>query len=399
MKRNVKFLGAILGLGLAFGSANAQEEQSVLKDDAGSFFNGKDVLTIRQGETKKLYRPICVVSEQDAKTKQNVKYADTDQEDVLKIMGADLDLFIKVMETTHGKPQQIITPNDTIFIQADSIRIMNIKSEIVDTPKFVDGVVVKIFKGQFQTSLSRSWGPKEREERMGELITEFFDLLGPEIEDLSEAMEMNRDIKKNRRRTLSTGLVWGYGYLNYASGNPFTVPASSSSYGLKWSNKWDIMFRFTFCPDNVVSLTTGLGYQSNVFRFDNGISLLPFPTEGIPADRSNAECKLVARYVTVPLIIDFRLAKNIKLHIGAIGGLNYRNSHTGFKCSYTKDGITTEQSTGSSFNKFNTFKADAFAGIELSGWTFYVNHSLTNMFSNSYEKDLKPFSFGIMLGL
>ena len=153
------------------------------------------------------------------------------------------------------------------------------------------------------------------------------------------------------------------------------------------------MFRFTFCPDNVVSLTTGLGYQSNVFRFDNGISLFPGSSEG------NAECKLVARYVTVPLIIDFRLAKNIKLHRGAIGGLNYRNSHTGFKCSYTKDGIATEQSTGSSFNEFNTFKADAFAGIELGGWTFYVNHSLTNMFSNSYEKDLKPFSFGIMLGL
>ena len=386
MKRNVKFLGAILGLGLAFGSANAQEEQSVLKDDAGSFFNGKDVLTIRQGETKKLYRPICVVSEEDAKTKQNVKYADTDQEDVLKIMGADLDLFIKVMETTHGKPQQIITPNDTIFIQADSIRIMNIKSEIVDTPKFVDGVVVKIFKGQFQTSLSRSWGPKEREERMGELITEFFDLLGPEI-------NIDINTKESKKRTLSTGLVWGYGYLNYASGNPFTVPASSSPHSLKWSNKWDIMFRFTFCPDNVVSLTTGVGYQSNVFRFDNGISFFPGSTEG------NAECKLVARYVTVPLIIDFRLAKNIKLHIGAIGGLNYRNSHTGFKCSYTKDGITTEQSTGSSFNEFNTFKAYAFAGIELSGWTFYVNHSLTNMFSNSYEKDLKPFSFGIMLGL
>ncbi|MGM9819973.1 MAG: hypothetical protein ACI3Z9_04105 [Candidatus Onthomorpha sp.] len=392
MKRNVKFLGAILGLGLAFGSANAQEEQSVLKDDAGSFFNGKDVFTIRQGETKKLYRPICVVSEQDAKTKQYVKYADTDQEDVLKIMGADLDLFIKVMETTHGKPQQIITPNDTIFIQADSIRIMNIKSEIVDTPKFVDGVVVKIFKGQFQTSLSRSWSSREREERMTELITEFVDLLGPEI-------NIDINTKESKKRTLSTGLVWGYGYLNYASGNPFTVPASSSRYSLKWSNKWDIMFRFTFCPDNVVSLTSGLGYQSNVFRFDNGISRFPFGSEDVPADRNNAECKLVARYVTVPLILDFRLAKNIKLHIGAIGGLNYRNSHTGFKCSYTKDGITTEQSTGSSFNEFNTFKADAFAGIELSGWTFYVNHSLTNMFSNSYDKDLKPFSFGIMLGL
>lgn len=393
MKRNVKFLGAILGLGLAFGSANAQEEQSVLKDDAGSFFNGKDVLTIRQGETKKLYRPICVVSEQDAKTKQNVKYADTDQEDVLKIMGADLDLFIKVMETTHGKPQQIITPNDTIFIQADSIRIMNVKSEIVDTPKFVDGVVVKIFKGQFQTSLSRSWSSREREERMTELITEFVDLLGPEI-------NIDINTKESKKRTLSTGLVWGYGYLNYASGNPFTVPASSSPYSLKWSNKWDIMFRFTFCPDNVVSLTTGLGYQSNVFRFDNGISIFPFGSEDEPSGIiSNAECKLVARYVTVPLIIDFRLAKNIKLHIGAIGGLNYRNSHTGFKCSYTKDGIPTEQNTGSSFNEFNTFKADAFAGIELSGWTFYVNHSLTNMFSNSYDKDLKPFSFGIMLGL
>lgn len=399
MKRKVKFLGAILGLGLAFGSANAQEEQSVLKDDAGSFFNGKDVLSIRQGETKKLYRPICVVSEQDAKTKPNVKYTDTDQEDVLKVMGAELDLFTQIMEKTEGKLQQIITPKDTIFIQADSIRIMNVKSEIVDSPKFVDGVVVKIFKGQLQTDLSRSWTTTGREERMSELITEFFDLLAPEIDDWSEAMEMNRDLKKSKKRTLSTGLVWGYGYLNYASGNPFTVPASSSSYNLKWSNKWDIMFRFTFCPDNVVSLTTGVGYQSNVFRFENGISLYPFGSEGEPSGISNDECKLVARYITVPLILDFRLAKNIKLHIGAIGGLNYRNSHTGFKCSYTKDGITTEQSTGSSFNEFNTFKADAFAGIELSGWTFYVNHSLTNMFSNSYEKDLKPFSFGIMLGL
>ena len=209
---------------------------------------------------------------------------------------------------------------------------------------------------------------------------------------MSDAINESIKTEESKKRTLSTGLVWGYGYLNYASGNPFTVPASSSSDGLKWSNKWDIMFRFTFCPDNVVSLTTGVGYQSNVFRFENDIPLVP---SGI----SNAECKLVARYITVPLILDFRLAKNIKLHIGAIGGLNYRNSHTGFKCSYTKDGITTEQSTGSSFNEFNTFKADAFAGIELSGWTFYVNHSLTNMFSNSYEKDLKPFSFGIMLGL
>ena len=392
MKRKVKFLGAILGLGLAFGSANAQEEQSVLKDDAGSFFNGKDVLSIRQGETKKLYRPICVVSEQDAKTKPNVKYADTDQEDVLKVMGAELDLFTQIMEKTEGKLQQIITPKDTIFIQADSIRIMNVKSEIVDSPKFVDGVVVKIFKGQLQTDLSRSWSTTGREERMGELITEFFDLLSPEIKELSDAINESIKTEESKKRTLSTGLVWGYGYLNYASGNPFTVPASSSSDGLKWSNKWDIMFRFTFCPDNVVSLTTGVGYQSNVFRFENDIFLVP---SGI----SNAECKLVARYITVPLILDFRLAKNIKLHIGAIGGLNYRNSHTGFKCSYTKDGITTEQSTGSSFNEFNTFKADAFAGIELSGWTFYVNHSLTNMFSNSYEKDLKPFSFGIMLGL
>ena len=399
MKRNVKFLGAILGLGLAFGSANAQEEQSVLKDDAGSFFNGKDVLSIRQGETKKLYRPICVVSEQDAKTKPNVKYADTDQEDVLKVMGAELDLFTQIMEKTEGKLQQIITPKDTIFIQADSIRIMNVKSEIVDSPKFVDGVVVKIFKGQLQTDLSRSWSTTGREERIGELITELGDLLSPEIKELSDAINESIKTEESQKRTLSTGLVWGYGYLNYASGNPFTVPASSSSDGLKWSNKWDIMFRFTFCPDNVVSLTTGVGYQSNVFRFENGISRFPFGSEGEPSDISNAECKLVARYITVPLILDFRLAKNIKLHIGAIGGLNYRNSHTGFKCSYTKDGITTEQSTGSSFNEFNTFKADAFAGIELSGWTFYVNHSLTNMFSNSYEKDLKPFSFGIMLGL
>ncbi len=399
MKRNVKFLGAILGLGLAFGSANAQEEQSVLKDDAGSFFNGKDVLSIRQGETKKLYRAICVVSEQDAKTKPNVKYADTDQEELSILIGTDLDLLRRKMMKSDEKQQPFTNPKDTLFIQADSIKIARVQSEMSEVGKEINGVSVQIFKGQNQTNISRVGFPKSKEERMGELIIEFGDLLSPEIKELSDAINESIKTEESKKRTLSTGLVWGYGYLNYASGNPFTVPASSSSYDLKWSNKWDIMFRFTFCPDNVVSLTTGVGYQSNVFRFENGISLYPFGSEGVPSGISNSECKLVARYITVPLILDFRLAKNIKLHIGAIGGLNYRNSHTGFKCSYTKDGITTEQSTGSSFNEFNTFKADAFAGIELSGWTFYVNHSLTNMFSNSYEKDLKPFSFGIMLGL
>lgn len=101
----------------------------------------------------------------------------------------------------------------------------------------------------------------------------------------------------------------------------------------------------------------------------------------------------------MPLIANFRLAKNLYIHAGVIGGLNYRNSHTGFKTVYNENGEKKEAGTGSRFKQFNTFKAEALLGIEFGGWTFYASHNLTDIFEDTYEKSLKPFSFGIMIDL
>ena len=205
--------------------------------------------------------------------------------------------------------------------------------------------------------------------------------------------------KLKRKRVLSSGWMFGYGYLNYSANGLFSVLPSDDPYSLKWSDKWDVIYRFTFFPDNAVSLTTGIGIQSNVFRFDDGFDIYPYTVSTPASGYSKEKCKLVARYVTVPLIADFHITKHINIHAGFVGGLNYRNSHTGFKRNYKIDGQNTEQSTGGSFKEFSTFKADAMAGMELYGITFYVSHSLTGMFKDSYGKELKPFSFGVMLGL
>ena len=148
-----------------------------------------------------------------------------------------------------------------------------------------------------------------------------------------------------------------------------------------------------------------------MFRFDNGFDIDEFGFGPIPSssasgsatsissDISLDKCKLVARYITIPVIFDFNFSEHFHLHAGAIAGINYRNSHTGFKRNYTLFGDKIEQSTGSHFKEFNAFKVDCLLGIEIYGFTFYVSHSVMDMFKDSYQKDALPFAFGVMIGL
>ena len=77
--------------------------------------------------------------------------------------------------------------------------------------------------------------------------------------------------------------------------------------------------------------------------------------------------------------------------IGAIGGINYRCDHTGFKREFIQNGELTEQYSGSTFNEFNTFKADAMFGLEIGNTTIFVTHALVDMFKESYKYSAKPF--------
>ena len=200
-----------------------------------------------------------------------------------------------------------------------------------------------------------------------------------------------------RKRILSKDFAIGYGYMNWSDKDFFSDP--DDAYSLKWSDKWDFSLILNICPDNPVWVSTGLGIQSNVFRFDDIFAINEFNNADLAGSVSKGKHKLVARYITVPLMLNIKATGNIGFHAGVIGGLNYRNRHTGFKQDFKTDGKRIEVSTGSSFNQFSTFKADVAFGVQFYDWTFYVSHSLTDIFKDAYGKELKPFSFGVILNM
>lgn len=388
MKKKIILIGAFLSACLAFGKTNAQD----FVDDSASFVtdykaSGKTI-RIHSGETKKLISYISLVSKQEAENRKDVRTLDKDKDYLLEKINNEL-------EKNCYATNKFLTSSDTIFIQADSIIISKavINKDNDGNKNMRIGTI--IYDGVNGIGRSQNVYTKGLSDRLTDAISEIVD----SFNELNTYANGEQKCKKASRRTHSTGLVWGYGYLNWANGDFFSTPASNSSYNLKWSSRWDIMFRYTFFPDNPISFTTGIGYQSNVFKFDFEAGNAPVGGISLPADITPDKYKLVARYITVPLIANFRLAKNLYIHAGLIGGLNYRNSHTGFKTVYNENGEKKEACTGSRFKQFNTFKAEALLGIEFGGWTFYASHNLTDIFENTYEKSLKPFSFGIMIDL
>lgn len=388
MKKKIILIGAFLSACLAFSKTNAQD----FVDDSASFVtdykaSGKTI-RIHSGETKKLISYISLVSKQEAENRKDVRTLDKDKDYLLEKINNEL-------EKTCYATNKFLTSSDTIFIQADSIIISKavINKDNDGNKNMRIGTI--IYDGVNGIGRSQNVYTKGLSDRLTDAISEIVD----SFNELNTYANGEQKCKKASRRTHSTGLVWGYGYLNWANGDFFSTPASNDSYNLKWSNRWDIMFRYTFFPDNPISFTTGIGYQSNVFKFDFEAGNAPVGGISLPADITPDKYKLVARYITVPLIANFRLAKNLYIHAGLIGGLNYRNSHTGFKTVYNENGEKKEAGTGNRFKQFNTFKAEALLGIEFGGWTFYASHNLTDIFEDTYEKSLKPFSFGIMIDL
>ena len=388
MKKKIILIGAFLSACLAFGKTNAQD----FVDDSASFVadykgSGKTI-RIHSGETKKLISYISLVSKQETENRKDVRTLDKDKDYLLEKINNEL-------EKTCYATNKFLTSSDTIFIQADSIIISKavINKDNDGNKNMRIGTI--IYDGVNGISRSQNVYTKGLSDRLTDAISEIID----SFDELNISAKSEQICEKPSRRSHSTGLVWGYGYLNWANGDFFSTPASNDSYNLKWSKRWDIMFRYTFFPDNPVSVTTGIGYQSNVFNFDFETGNAPAGGISLPDDITPKKYKLVARYITVPLIANFRLAKNLYIHAGVIGGLNYRNSHTGFKTVYNENGEKKEAGTGSRFKQFNTFKAEALLGIEFGGWTFYASHNLTDIFEDTYEKSLKPFSFGIMIDL
>ena len=394
MVRKITTLVALVSLFTAFNAVKAQE-----------MFNKE---TIHQGETLKLGNYVSVVSKEQAKNLKDVKTCSSADNPILKQLGEELNYYLISTESNS---------NDTIFVQADSIQI---EKKIYDhKDKMIDERYIAIFTDGHKYSLSYAKDVSITDAITYSLTRGLVDIIAnsptelkdndtislPKEElnkDLSQFFtteEKNKKTKKQKKDLFESNLAIGYSYLNWSAENLFTLPTQASNYHLNWSSRWDILIDMTFFPEHLFSITTGIGYQSNIFNFSNGFDNYNFTTNPTTNNYSIEENKLVARYITVPLLLRVNFNEDFRVYFGAMGGINYRCDHTGFKRSWIENGEITEQYSGASFKNFNTFKADAMFGFGYKDFSFYVSHSLTNIFSTNFPEYKAPFSFGIFVGL
>ena len=229
-------------------------------------------------------------------------------------------------------------------------------------------------------------------------------------ENISEEIkeEKTKTLKDYRKRAIDTdfGFQFGYGISGWSNkvsniDNLFASP--NDQYSLRYSNSWTFGFRYQFELNNRWTISTGIGYESNIYRFDNNVMLTDNGVEkriGYETDPSiDAKSKLVARYVTLPLFVKFRVVEDFSVHVGAIAGVNFRTSSTGFKRNYDVPNGEVQERWGTKYDNFKPVKLDLQAGFGWDIMNFYVKYSLTPMFKDNKEIVVYPFSAGISLGL
>lgn len=304
----------------------------------------------------------------------------------------------------RGDTIKIVRNGDTTIIVNGNMRTFNFDTTIVfgnDTTFFKTMVIDSLLQNRY---FDRWWDEDEEFDRLMEDLDKWEDKFKSSKQKEQKPVKTK---KKRRFWSSEVDFTCSYGPLSWSAMNSSDDLFSSpdGSYGLKfWSGqRWMLGFYTTFFPDSWVSLHAGVLYQSDVFKFRNNVTWDGENTNRMIESEDYRNSKLVARYVSVPLIASINIGKawksKWKLDLGVIGGMNFRNSHTGFKTKYNQDGKHVEESYGTAYKNFNNFKLDAHIGVGWGDFQIYCEQALTPLFKDNTEKKLYPFSFGIMLGL
>jgi|AntRauTorcE11898_2_1112593.scaffolds.fasta_scaffold00623_4 hypothetical protein len=150
---------------------------------------------------------------------------------------------------------------------------------------------------------------------------------------------------------------------------------------------------------NHVGLVTGLGLMWDNYRFDDNVILsnsadtLGFET---PApDRIYKKSKLVATYLTLPVLLEFQTdsdndINSFHLSAGVVGGLRI-GTHT--KTVYNGNNKNKEREAF----YLNSFRGDALVTIGWGKLNLYASYSLVPLFKDGKGPELYPFNVGLQL--
>lgn len=206
---------------------------------------------------------------------------------------------------------------------------------------------------------------------------------------------------------ISIGLTFGFGTSNWSNrvykiDDLFSSP--NNEYKLRMGDSWNFGLKFRYNINSKLRLYTGIGIESNVFKFENNVKItetngdirLAYETDPLIL---NSKSNITARYFTIPVHLQYFFYKKFSIHAGGIFGINHRISSTGFERKYDIPNAKITEEWGKNYDNFKPLKLDLQAGLGWSSINFYVKYSLTPIFKDNKEMVLYPYSIGFSLGI
>lgn len=292
--------------------------------------------------------------------------------------------------------------SDKVFLQGDGTSDLELNGEIKFLDKYkYDDINLK---GDYKID-----SIKERKIKMFTISTPipFNSSKSKEDNILNDKVESEKiKAQKQGKDRVNTSFQLAYGILgwsNRVSGVDDLFSSPKGQYILRYSDSWSFGFRYDAKISKRWTISSGIGYESNIFHFENNVVLttingdrrIDFETNNL----IDAESKLVARYVTLPLFVKFKVYKSFNVHVGAIAGVNFRTSSTGFKRDYEIPNAEVEERWGKKYDNFKPLKLDVQAGFGWNSINFYAKYSLIPLFKDNKEIEVYPFSVGVSFGL
>jgi len=180
----------------------------------------------------------------------------------------------------------------------------------------------------------------------------------------------------------------GYKYLDI-------IPEKSFEVQLNFAEKNFSIYK------NYVSLTTGMGFQFNNYRFENNYRLDADSvaiTAHLDTVNNFTKSKLTVSYFSIPLMLEFQFPQKnaddkIFLSLGAVAQLRL-GSHT--KYVYNLNGCTVKDKNHDRFH-LNPFLINYIAMIGYNDFSVYAKYSYNPLFVNNEGPKIYPLSFGVVL--
>ena len=191
-----------------------------------------------------------------------------------------------------------------------------------------------------------------------------------------------------------------------------------NAYSTKpWFNSWQLELVYNFYKNNGVKIFAGVGYQSDVYKMSHDFiyldrnyipvgSTVKQPTmlvDDLHAARiakgitnfDGWESRICARYVNIPIGIDYAFSNDFGIGLTAVPGFNFATKHTGLKYKQNGDNQASQRDALDGY--INPFKCDIRVNVNLSLLSIFAQVSPMPLFKDTDSDEVYPMRFGFML--